>query len=258
LKEDEMTCKTIVAWDKSEFNETFDEHLLASIAPYVWGVKVGLESWSAETDDPRAGNCNVAMGISRIALELGLKVFLDLKPHDIRNTVAASLRNYLKMIPGVSMVTVHAAMSNEALRSIVHICGEKDVIPLAVTVLTDIDDAQCIELYGVPRSTMVPRLAMRAKKSGISGLVCSAQELSFLPRDLHRETTKVTPGTRPIWTPADDQKNIATPTQAALAGADYIVVGRPIMHPPRDVGSPMEAAMRIRLELDQALWTEHR
>lgn len=240
----------ILAWDKSSPFEVKDADLFDSIASNIDLVKVGLEAMTAF--DPETVE-SVALCVSDWGhTQHGKGTMWDAKVHDIANTVDKSIRNMIGANDRIKLLTVHAAMSDGALRLAAQVCAQSNVTALAVTVLTDIDDIQCQIRFGeLPRDS-VAKLALNAYKCGIKGLVCSPKELdtlNVLPLD---DMIRVVPGIRPAWASADDQKRIMTPGEAAKAGADYIVVGRPILQPPEGI-TPAEAAKRIREELDEAL-----
>jgi len=178
----------------------------------------------------------------------GRKVFLDLKYHDIPNTVAAAVRAALEL--GVAMLTVHASGGAKMLRAAVEAAAEAQHPPLvlAVTVLTSMGDADLGEV-GVPGTAQeqVLRLASLAQKAGCGGVVASAQEAKLLRRELGAGFAIVTPGVRPAGGPPDDQARVATPSEALAAGADYIVVGRPIT----GAKDPAAAARVIREEISR-------
>lgn len=181
-------------------------------------VKVGLELYLA------AGNAIVEELASQ-----GYSVFLDLKFHDIPNTVAGAVRSASSV--GASLLTVHAAGGPAMLSAAAEAAASSKNSPrlLAVTVLTSMDGPQ-LAAVGVPQSPaeQVLLLAQMAKASGIPGLVCSAEEVQTLRQELGSDAYLVTPGIRPTGSDTGDQKRVATPTAAILAGATALVVGRPI------------------------------
>jgi len=155
-------------------------------------------------------------------------VFLDLKYHDIPNTVGAAVMEAAKL--GVSMLTVHASGSGRMLRAAVEAAkGNSELIVLAVTVLTSMD-ASDLEKIGVRGSVedSVVRLATIALANGCQGIVTSAREASILRAELGNDFAIVTPGVRPAGTSVGDQVRVVTPAEAIAAGASHIVVGRPI------------------------------
>jgi orotidine-5'-phosphate decarboxylase len=200
--------------------------------------KVGLELYLAE------GNGLVAELKRR-----GFSVFLDLKFHDIPNTVASAVRSAGRL--GVSMLTLHAAGGPDMLAAAVQAAGETDTRPalLAVTVLTSMDAAQ-LEATGVngDATEQVEKLASMASACGVQGFVCSAAEVRSLRSRLGSEPLLVIPGIRPQGAANDDQRRVATPAAAIAAGASYLVVGRPITQ----AADPGATARAILAEIQAA------
>ena len=178
-------------------------------------LKIGLELYIAE------GNSLVAELKRR-----GYSIFLDLKLHDIPNTVASAVRAATRL--GVDMLTVHAAGGPEMLKAAVE-AAESQLALLAVTVLTSMDEAQLVAT-GVPGTAeaQVERLATMAFACGVGGFVCSPNEVANLRSRLGSMPLLVIPGIRPEGAPVGDQRRVATPAAAIASGASYLVVGRPI------------------------------
>lgn len=201
-------------------------------------VKVGLELYLA------AGNAV----ISELA-DKGYSVFLDLKFHDIPNTVAGAVRSAASV--GASLLTVHAAGGPAMLSAAAEAAAASPQGPriLAVTVLTSMDRAQlaAVGMSGPPVDQVL-RLARIASASGIDGLVCSAAEARAVRRELGPQVYLVTPGIRPAGAESDDQKRVTTPAEAIRAGANAVVVGRPITQ----AMEPARAAQAIIDELEDA------
>jgi orotidine-5'-phosphate decarboxylase len=209
--------------------------LAAALAGRCGLLKVGLELFCA------AGPPAVA-AIARRA-----PVFLDVKLHDIPNTVAGALRSLLPL--GPAMVTLHAGGGPAmiaAARAEAETAGAARPMLLAVTVLTSMDDAALVAT-GVAdtAATQVLRLARMAIAAGADGLVCSPREAALLRAELGPGPALVVPGIRPAGSAAGDQARTATPAQAVAAGADWIVVGRPITAAP----DPAAAAAAIAADL---------
>jgi orotidine-5'-phosphate decarboxylase len=155
----------------------------------------------------------------------GKRVFLDLKLHDIANTVAAGVKSASRL--GASFLTVHAYP--QTMQAAVE-ARDHGLRILAVTVLTSFNDADLAAAgYGASVGEVVARRAAQARDIGVDGLVCSPQEAASVRRIVGATLTLVTPGIRPAGASAGDQKRIATPSAAIAAGADYLVVGRPIL-----------------------------
>src|SRR5271165_61434 len=180
----------------------------------------------------------------------GRRVFLDLKFHDIPNTVAGAVKSAAEL--GVSMVTVHASGGSKMLKAAVEAAGQSPARPmiLGVTVLTSLSNSDLQEL-GVSGnvSSQVLRLGALARSAGCGGLVASAQEAGELRRELGEGFAIVTPGIRPLGSAAGDQARVVTPRDAIAAGATYLVVGRPIL----DAPSPDKAADEIVSDIEQAV-----
>lgn len=224
--------------------------LVRELAPHVGGFKVGLELMM------HVG----APQIVEAVRDAGGMLFFDGKFHDIPNTVAGAVRGAVQ--PGVGMLNVHSLGGPEMMRAakeaaVKSATAQKIPVPkvLAVTVLTSMDVAQ-LQAIGMQQvrdardvTILVGHLALEAKKAGMDGVVASPQEAAMI-RDLcGKEFLIVTPGVRPTWAATDDQKRIATPQGAIDAGADYVVIGRPITTPPKEVGTPAAAAQKIGSEL---------
>lgn len=213
----------------------------ARLADTVGGIKLGLEFFNA---------CG-PKGVTEVARAGDLPLFLDLKFHDIPNTVAGAVKAAVALKP--FMLNVHASGGRammEAARDAAREGAEKHLVDrpllIAVTVLTSMD-ADDLNETGVPGAVFdqVRKLAELAKIAGLDGVVCSPHEAETLRRDLGPNFKLVTPGVRPHWAAANDQKRVMTPAEAVQAGADYVVIGRPITAAP-DMSA---AAKRIVMEL---------
>ncbi len=179
--------------------------------------------------------------------QLGFEVFLDLKFHDIPNTVAKAVLAAAKL--GVWMVNVHASGGSEMMEttiSAMQTAGGKQPLLIAVTVLTSMD-AHGLRETGINQTPAerVLELAKLTQNSGLAGVVCSAQEAQLLKQQLGSEFILVTPGIRPAFASVGDQKRIMTPAQAIAAGSDYLVIGRPITQ----AEDPMQALGLIEAEI---------
>jgi orotidine-5'-phosphate decarboxylase len=175
----------------------------------------------------------------------GKKVFLDLKMHDIGNTIARGVENVAKM--GATFLTVHAYP--QTMKAAVEARGPNLKI-LAVTVLTSYDDGDLHAAgYRLNVSDLVEARAQQAQVLGVDGIVCSAEEAAHLHKIVGHQMCLVTPGIRPAGSAAGDQKRIMTPGRAIAAGSDYLVVGRPIL----EAADPKAAAEAIQAEISQSL-----
>ena len=172
----------------------------------------------------------------------GKQVFLDLKLHDIGNTVARGVESVVKL--GATFLTVHAYP--QTMKAAVAARGSSNLRILAVTVLTSYDDADLAAAgYDFTVEELVAERAAQARDMGVDGIVCSAAEARNLRIIVGHRMTLVTPGIRPAGADSGDQKRIMTPAAALAAGADYLVVGRPIIEAP----DPQAAAVAIVAEM---------
>ncbi|HAS16140.1 MULTISPECIES: orotidine-5'-phosphate decarboxylase [Idiomarina] len=165
----------------------------------------------------------------RKQVEQGFSIFLDLKFHDIPNTVAKAVTSAAKI--GVDIVNVHASGGSDMMKAAKDALEPFDNPPLliAVTVLTSMSDADLADIgIQVTAEQQVLNLAKLTQKAGLDGVVCSAQEARMLKDALGESFKLVTPGIRPTNSATDDQKRVMTPKEAILAGVDYMVIGRPI------------------------------
>ena len=210
-------------------------NLARQLAPTVGVFKIGKELFVSAGPD-----------IVRAIREEGGAVFLDLKFHDIPNTVARAVAAAARL--DVAMLTIHASGGRDMMVAAEAAAQEMDNPPLVlgVTVLTSMDgnDLSEIGLAENP-ATQVERLAQLAAGADLRGLVCSPREISTLRKVLPREVQLVTPGIRPKGSDADDQKRTLTPADAITAGADWLVIGRPITA----AKNPRAAAEAILKEL---------
>lgn len=197
-------------------------------------VKIGLQLFVAEGPP-----------IVRAAQERGFRIFLDLKIHDIPNTVESAVASAAAL--GVDMTTIHLGGSGAMIAAAVRAAG--GTLVLGVTVLTSMDAGALAEtgIAGSP-ADQVARLARLGVENGLKGAVCSPHEIRALREMFGAGLTIVTPGVRPAGSSAGDQKRVMTPAQALDAGADYLVIGRPISAAP----SPKEAFLRIAEEMNAA------
>lgn len=208
-----------------------------AVRGHVGGVKTGLEFFSA----------NGADGVKAI-VDLGLPVFLDLKFHDIPNTVAGAVRAVAGL--GASVVNVHAsggpAMLEAAREAAETAGGAQRSLVIAVTVLTSMDNDDLTAVGQTPPATdQVVRLAQLSQNHGMDGVVCSSAEIEPIRDACGADFKLIVPGIRPDWAASGDQKRITTPRQARDRGADMLVIGRPIT----GADDPAAAAMRIAEEL---------
>lgn len=202
----------------------------------VGGLKLGLEYFMS----------NGPQGVKPI-LDLGLPLFIDVKLHDIPNTVAGAVKSLLPLAP--DFITIHTsggpAMMKAAAEAAATATGKKPKL-LGVTVLTSLDSAD-LQKVGQDTNTaaQVERLALLAKESGLDGIVCSPAEVANLRKVLGKDMVLMVPGIRPAWSAANDQKRVMTPREAIDVGATYLVIGRPIT----GAEDPANAAQRVNEEV---------
>lgn len=229
--------KIIVALDTIDISQAL---ALTKLIPDVGAFKLGLEYFCA----------NGPEGINKIS-ETGIKIFLDLKFHDIPNTVAGAIKASLNMEP--YMMTVHLSggynMLHRTMEEVKEYCVKNSLkIPLilGVSVLTSIDenDFTSLGLIGKVEDQVI-RLAKLAKDADLDGMVCSAKELKIVKKKMGQNLILVTPGIRPAGGIMNDQKRITTPSQAISDGADFLVIGRPIT----EAIDPVQALNNISLEI---------
>ena len=213
-----MTCDLILALDVPTREEAAP--ILRQLRGELRWVKIGLQMFTAYGPD-----------YVRAVADEGFNIFLDLKLHDIPNTVAKAIES-LAPLP-IGMLTLHTVGGREMMTYArkAQLQTQPDLLLLGVTVLTSMDATGLSELgINVDPATQVSRLGKLASDSGLRGLVCSPLEVSLLRSQLATDFQLVTPGIRPAGeADSDDQKRIMTPADAARAGSSYIVVGRPIL-----------------------------
>ena len=228
-----MSARIYVALDTPDLARA--KAIATRVGHHVGGIKLGLEFFMA----------NGRAGVHEMA-EIGLPIFLDLKFHDIPNTVAGAVRSARNA--GAEILTVHGGGGPAMLRQAVETAGQ-DAIIAAVTVLTslDTDDLHAVGVDSTPQDQVI-RLARLAHTCGVPAIVCSPHEVELVRNSFNRGELKlIVPGIRPQIEGAakDDQKRIMSPADAARAGADYLVVGRPITQ----AADPLRAASAILEEI---------
>ena len=195
--------------------------------------KIGLELFTAE-----------GPSVVNAVKSRGCEVFLDLKFHDIPNTVAHAIRSAAGL--GVAMTTLHAVGGPVMMEAAAKAAEGSELLILAVTVLTSMDSSQLSSTgISVEPKEQVLRLAGLASSAGIGGIVCSPLEITAIRDTFSDKLRIVTPGVRPTWAAAGDQKRVMTPAEAVKAGSDWLVIGRPITA----AGNPCEAYAKVIAEL---------
>lgn len=220
--------------------------LVAQVIGKVHGLKIGLEYFMAHGAD----------GYRKLVPE-GVPVFLDVKLHDIPNTVAGAVKSLAPLKP--TFVTVHTSggpammrAAAEAAAAFAQSQGGPRLKLLGVTVLTSLDKEDLAAVgqggAGSDVSAQVVKLAKLAKACGLDGVICSPEEVRTLRQELGPDFELMVPGIRPVWAAANDQKRVLTPREAVEAGASWLVIGRPIT----GAQDPAEAAAKIAEELARA------
>lgn len=234
----ELMNPIICALDTPEVDDATD--LARAVRDYVGGIKLGLEFFTA----------NGAAGVSRIT-SLGIPVFLDLKFHDIPNTVAKAIAATAGM--NTFMMTVHTTGGRDMLKAAIdasdrvsQVTGKERPLVIGVTLLTSLDQDD-ISILGFRENLQdqVLRLADLAQSAGLDGVVCSPFEISLIRKQCGSDLKLIVPGIRPEGSSANDQKRILTPKEALARGADYLVIGRPIT----SADSPEQSAKDIAASL---------
>lgn len=238
----EAKKRLIVALDVDTRSEA--EKLINLLAPYTGAFKIGMQLFNSE-----------GPGFVQDLVKQGVKIFLDLKFHDIPNTVAQAGKVMTRL--GVFMYNLHVVGGREMMQKTVEITrkeaelrGINPPLILGVTVLTSINSLQLREEIGIERALteQVIKWAQLAQASGLDGVVASPQEIEAIRQVCSPDFLIVTPGVRPAWSESHDQKRVMTPGEAVTAGASYLVVGRPITQ----AKDPVVAAQSIVQEMTEA------
>jgi len=225
----------IVALDVSSAAQA--QKIVTALGESVTFYKVGMQLYTAE-----------GPGIVRDLIRAGRRVFLDLKYHDIPNTVGAAVREAGKL--GVSLLTVHGSGGSKMLRAATEAARESNpaLKVIAVTVLTSMDQDELNEIMQGNLEEQVVHVAGLALKAGCHGVVSSAREVRALRTRMGNDFLVITPGVRPAGAAHGDQARVVTPAEAIAAGSTHLVVGRPITAAP----NPAREAEKIIQEIEQA------
>jgi len=227
---DDARQKLIVAFDVPDLSSALElDHRLGD---EIGWVKIGLELFIAEGPP-----------VVTAFRERGRRVFLDLKLHDIPNTVAGAVRSASRL--GVDLLTVHAEGGPSMMRAAAEARANTRLNLLAVTVLTSLDGNEYPGVYGSGVEDRVLAFAEAAVEAGMDGIVASPRELPKLVAFVPSDFARVIPGIRPAGASTDDQARVATPRAALIAGATHLVVGRPITQ----AKDPAQAARAILEEM---------
>ncbi len=234
----------ILALDVSSEQEALN--FVYELTEYVGMFKIGLELINSQ-----------GLGIVRKITEMGGKIFLDGKFHDIPNTVAGASKAMTRL--GVSMFNIHTMGGFEMMSAAVQAAREEasllqknPPLILGVTILTSIEQTRMNNEMRIPGSIedQVIHLAKLAQKASLDGIIASPQEIDAIKKNISSSMLIVTPGVRPSWSATYDQKRIMTPAEAMNKGASYLVIGRPITNPPPEVGTSVNAAKLILDEIE--------
>ncbi len=240
-----MKNPLIVAIDTKYASEA--EDIFGALTPYVGMFKLGLELITS-------------VGVPDLLLRhfRNIPIMLDMKLADIPNTVHGAVESVGHFVlaceeRSVKYITVHATSGGSSVAAAARAAEVFGADIAAVTVLTSIDELECLALYGVAPEHVVRSVAWRAFMTGAKAIVCSPKEAATLHDHFNdalvRDDVKlITPGVRPKWAARNDQERVTTPKEALEAGADYLVIGRPITNPPKGV-TCVEAAQRVLEEI---------
>lgn len=233
-----MEKRIIVALDVDSFEKAAP--LVEALAPHAACFKAGLELLTSEGTPRVIEFVHGARG----------QIFVDVKLNDIPNTVGRAVRTITNR--RVKMFNVMASAGIPAMMAAA--ANKQDSLFLAVSVLTSLEENNAYLIFGAPIKAKVLQFARDAKLAGADGIICSPQELLLLRKQPELSgLLYVTPGVRPVWATKGDQERVMTPGEAIGAGADYLVIGRPITNPPPEIGTPLDAMERINAEIAEAL-----
>jgi len=236
MTQDRFKNPVFVALDTPDLFRALE--IAKAVRPHVGGLKVGLEFITALGPDA-----------VRAVVATGVPVFADVKFHDIPNTVAGASKALATL--GASIFNIHTAGGEEMMRAATDAARGVDpnIKVIGVTVLTSMDDSVLTAVgQKTPAADQVARLAVLAKKSGLDGVVCSAHEVTMIRAHCGRDFMTVVPGIRPSGTDLADQRRVMTPADAMRAGANILVIGRPIT----GAADPAVAAQAVASEIISA------
>ena len=247
----EAKKRIIVALDVDSVDKAIA--LVEELSPHVGYFKIGLQLiYSILSDLLRVaadGEPNL-FRVRNLFDRIRDQTFLDTKLNDIPNTVAGATKAIAEI--ETKIFNIHASAGKEAV--IQAVANRGDSIVLGVTVLTSIGEEECVSIFGDKPGPKVVQFAKMLIEVGANGIICSPQELQLLAKYPElTELRKVVPGVRPEWAAKGDQKRVMTPGEAILAGADFLVIGRPITQPSPEIGGPADAAKKIAEEIEKAL-----
>jgi len=233
--------RIIIPVDTSNLDSAIE--IIRLLKPHVGMFKFGLELLNTMLVSVISGDEMIAEKVRVLFKEVEGQLFWDGKWADIPNTVSRAAMAAAMIKP--KMVDIHVSCGSAAIAEVVKASPES--IVLGVTVLTSITDEESLEIFGKRAEEKVVDFAKMAIGAGAKGVVCSPKELSLLSE--MKDLIKVTPGVRPEWAAVNDQKRVMTPAEAVEAGADYLVIGRPITEYPIELGGPIEGAKKVAEEI---------
>ena len=224
--------QVILALDSSDIPSTME--MIEKTKDYIGVYKLGLEFYLAQGKE----------GVKEIQRRFsGIEIFLDLKLHDISNTIAGACRSIADLSP--RFLTVHASGGSKMIVAASSSLPKVEIT--AVTILTSLDQEALLAMgFKEKIEDLTLALAKNAVNSGAKAIVSSPQEVSFLRKRLGKAVTLITPGVRPLGAERDDQERVMTPRQAIEAGADFVVIGRPITKAtdPKQAAGAITASLR--------------
>ncbi len=248
--------KIIHALDVDSPEKAMD--LVQKLFPLVGCFKIGLEFITAMLaslgpPEKRDSAMNNFLNIRRLFYLLDGNVLWDGKFDDIPSTVGKATAQVKRM--GLKMLNLHASAGVEAIVKAVENKGSS--LLFGVTVLTSLDEEACKSIFGAAPGSKVLQFADMLLDAGADGIICSPQELKLIrSRVRYKSLLTATPGIRPSWAAKGDQQRIMTPADAVKAGADYIIIGRPIRQPPPEIGTSEDAARKIAEEIAKTVRKE--
>jgi orotidine-5'-phosphate decarboxylase len=241
----EMKDRIIVPIDTNDIDKALE--IVINLRNHVGMFKFGLELiTSMIVQLVISGNEDLLGELQYLFHLVEGKLFWDGKWDDIPNTVKGATLAMSPLKPKI--VNVHASAGETAIRAAVQ--NSSDSLVLGVTILTSISNAECVSIFGNWPKNKVVEFANMLVETKADGIICSPQELVLL-KDM--PLIKVTPGVRPTWASKGDQKRVMSPGEAIQAGADYLVIGRPITNPPEEVGTSLDAIDMIVEEMEAAV-----
>lgn len=242
----------ILAYDRNTFTSA-DRLLLKNLVPYAQVVKLGHKAMTAELTGATHKGASVATAVRNFLqdpkeFEIPTPIMWDIKLNDTGDTVEAALKNIVQY-PGVKFVTVHASVTTDTLIRAAAVCKKASVTLVVVTVLSDMEEADCRTSFGDMIERVFLRFARKAFNNHIETIVCSPHELKYLKEArLWAHMATIVPGVRSEGVSLNGQKRVMTPREAMAAGADYIVVGREVFLAKK----PLVEIQRISEILDRA------